>query len=263
MSWLEIAALAWLDRGFAVFPIKPMSKVPLGGLVPRGFLDASKDPAVIREWWRLSPTANIGVRTGGGFFVIDLDGAEAAAWFSNACGRHGGAPKTLTVRTARGFHAFFACAGEVPNSAGRLAPGADVRGDGGYVVTAPSIHPSGAVYTIARDLAVADAPRWLINLAMPDEGPAQTPGPMPVFRPRTMKLRGLASILSLMANAREGERNRLLFWGACRLGEMICEGLINEGEAHALVCEAGRRSGLKSHLEIKATAESGLSRGRS
>jgi hypothetical protein len=227
--------------------------------VPRGFLDASKDPAVIRDWWRHSPTANIGVRTGDGRFVLDLDGVEAASWFGNACGRHGGAPRTLTVRTSRGYHVFFASTAEVPNSAGKLAPGADIRGEGGYVVAAPSVHPSGTIYTIARDLPIAEAPRWLVDL----ERPVQAPAPMPVFRPGTMKLRGLASILSLMANAREGERNRLLFWGACRLGEMVREGLINEGEARALVCEAGRRSGLKSHLEIKATAESGLSRGRS
>jgi hypothetical protein len=28
------AALSWLDRGFAVFPLKPRGKVPLGSLVP-------------------------------------------------------------------------------------------------------------------------------------------------------------------------------------------------------------------------------------
>ena len=137
-------ALAWLDRGFAVFPLKPRGKVPLGSLVPRGFLDASNDPAVIRDWWRRAPKANIGLRTGDGHFVLDLDDAEAVAWFSNACGRHGGAPKlqTLIARTSRGFHVFFACDAEVPNSVGRLAPGVDVRGEGGYVVAAPSIHPT-------------------------------------------------------------------------------------------------------------------------
>jgi hypothetical protein len=101
------AALAWLDRGFAVFPLKPRGKVPLGSLVPRGFLDASREPDVIRDWWRHEPHANIGIVTGGGHFVVDLDDAEAVSWFSNACGRHGGAPKTLTVRTSRGFHVFF------------------------------------------------------------------------------------------------------------------------------------------------------------
>lgn len=59
------AALSWLDRGFAVFPLEPRGKVPLGSLVPRGFLDASKDHAVICDWWRRAPKANIGIVTGG------------------------------------------------------------------------------------------------------------------------------------------------------------------------------------------------------
>jgi hypothetical protein len=196
------AALSWLDRGFAVFPLKPRTKVPLGLLVPRGFLDASKDPAAIQDWWRHSPTANIGVRTGDGRFVLDLDDAKAAAWFANACGRHGGVPKTLTFRTSRGFHVFFACGAEVPNSAGRLAPGADIRGEGGYVVAAPSIHPSGHVYAIARDLPIAEAPRWLIDLAMPE--PFSMPTPMPAWGCEDAKLRAIPGILSLVANARQG-----------------------------------------------------------
>jgi Bifunctional DNA primase/polymerase, N-terminal len=253
-------ALEWAARGFAVFPLKPRDKVPLGSLVPHGLKEASRDHAVIRAWWRRDPKANIGLRTGEGIFVLDLDDAEAAAWFANACGRHGGAHRTLTVRTSRGFHVFFACHAEVPNSAGRLAPGVDVRGVGGYVVAAPSIHPNGAVYTIARDLPIAAAPRWLIDAAIPE--PAPTPAPMPAFRSDAIKLRGVAGILSLVANARQGERNRLFFWGARRLAEKVHEGLIDHGEARALISEAARRAGL-TNVEIKATARSGFAGGRS
>jgi Bifunctional DNA primase/polymerase, N-terminal len=146
-------ALKWADRGFPVFPIVPRGKKPLGSLVPHGLKDATRENAIICGWWRHEPKANIGIVTGGGHFVLDLDDAEAVSWF----GRHG-APKTLTVRTARGFHVFFACDAKVPSSTARIAPGVDVRGDGGYVVAAPSIHPSGAVYTIARNLPIADAP---------------------------------------------------------------------------------------------------------
>jgi hypothetical protein len=244
-------ALAWLDRGFAVFPIRPRSKVPLASLVPRGFLDASRNHAVICDWWSREPKANIGLRTGGGHFVIDLDDAGAVAWFTNACGRVG-APKTLTVRTARGFHVFFSCAVEVPCSTGRLAPGVDVRGDGGCVTAAPSVHPRGHVYTIARDLPIAEAPQWLVDLA---ERPA--PAPMPALHSNAIKMRGVAGILSLVANAREGERNRLFFWGANRLAEKVREGLIDQGEARALICEAARRAGL-TNVEINATSRSGF-----
>lgn len=258
---LCIEALSWLDRDprFAVFPLKPRTKVPLGELVPRGLLDASKDPAVIRDWWRREPEANIGLRTGDGFFVLDLDGAKAVAWFGNACGRHGGAPRTLTVRTSRGLHVFFR-GDEVPNSAGRLAPGVDVRGEGGYAVAAPSIHPSGAVYWITRDLPVADAPRWLVDLAMPEERPAPSPADLPAWRPEDAKLRAIPGILSFVANARHGERNRITFWAACRFNEMVRDGLITQVLAEELLLQSAKRCGLNG-VEILRTAASASKRG--
>ena len=96
MSPFIDAALKWRERGFAVFPLEPRGKVPLGSLAPQGFLGRIADPAVIRDWWQRAPKANIGIVTGGGRFVIDLDDSDAVSWFANACGRHGGAPKTLT-----------------------------------------------------------------------------------------------------------------------------------------------------------------------
>jgi hypothetical protein len=80
---------------------------------------------------------------------------------------------------------------------------------------------------------------------------------MPAFQSDATKLRGVAGILSLIANARQGERNRLFFWGANRLAEKVREGLIDQGEARALICEAARRAGL-TNVEIKATARSGF-----
>jgi len=87
-------ALAWVDRRFAVFPLKPRDKIPLGALVPHGAKDASRDLAVIRDWWRREPQANIGIATGGGHFVVDLDGAEAKGAWINMCGRHGAPERT-------------------------------------------------------------------------------------------------------------------------------------------------------------------------
>jgi hypothetical protein len=247
-------ALAWLDRGFAVFPIKPRSKVPLASLVPHGFLDASRDHTVVCDWWGRAPKANIGIATGGGHLVLDLDDADAVSWFSNACGRHG-APKTLTTRTSRGFHVFFSCAVEVPCSIGRLAPGVDVRGDGGCVTAAPSIHPSGAVYTIARDLPIASAPAWLVDLAMPEIRPVPAPMPASTWRCEDDKLRAIPGILSLVANARQGERNRITFWAACRFNEMVLDGLITQRLADELLLQGASRCGLNG-MEILRTARS-------
>ena len=42
---------------------------------------------------------------------------------------------------------------EVRNSAGRIAAGIDVRGEGGYVLAPPSVHPSGRRYCWSVDSA--------------------------------------------------------------------------------------------------------------
>ena len=50
----------------------------------------------IREWWEQIPDANIGIATGHGFFVVDLDGPAAALWAdANEL------PDTLTAITAK------------------------------------------------------------------------------------------------------------------------------------------------------------------
>jgi len=53
----------------------------------------------------------------------------------------------------------------VRNSVSKLAPGIDVRGDGGYVLAPPSVHPSGRAYAWSVDCAgaIARAPDWLVE----------------------------------------------------------------------------------------------------
>lgn len=227
------SALSWLERGFAVFPLKPHDKRPLGSLVPNGLKHASRDPAIIRDWWRRAPEANIGVVTGGGTFVIDLDGPEAKSAWAEMCGRNGDIPKTLCTKTARGWHLFFSASQEIPNSASMLGPKIDVRGEGGYVVAPRSIHPDGPVYEIVRDLPIAEAPRWLTDLATPDPRPVLSvfSNPSPARRTNKAALRGLPSILALVCGAQEGNRNGLTFWAACKCGEMVADGLIGRDEA--------------------------------
>jgi hypothetical protein len=71
----------------------------------------------------------------------------------------------------------------VPNSAGVLGPGLDVRGDGGYIVVPPSLHASGRRYSWdgalhPAHMKPAPMPLWLAErLTQPGRrnGPA-TPG---------------------------------------------------------------------------------------
>jgi hypothetical protein len=135
------AALAYARRGIPVFPCEPGGKAPL---TYNGFWDATTDSRRIGAWWARWPGANIGVPTGerSGLVVLDVDprdgGPESLAGLERATGP---LPETAKARTGGGgMHVFFRYpAGEVVrNSTGRLGPGLDVRGEGGYVVVPPS-----------------------------------------------------------------------------------------------------------------------------
>jgi hypothetical protein len=157
------AAIAYATRGFAVFPCVPRAKVPA---TPHGCRDATKDIAQIAHWWRDNPHYNVAVATGpvSKVFVLDVDGLDAEASLHKLEQLHGALPETVESITPRGRHLFFKCeTGAVRNSAGGLAPGLDIRGDGGYVVLPPSMHPSGRRYMWSVDSAdhFAEAPAWL------------------------------------------------------------------------------------------------------
>jgi hypothetical protein len=137
-------ALAYAARGWPVFPCA--GKKPL---TPHGFKDASTNPNVIERWWLRHPDANIALATGkdAGVFVIDVDSGkvpEAAASLLGLEKELGGElPETLESTTGTGGrHLFFAWSEshEVRNK-NALRPGIDVRGEGGYVILPPSIHP--------------------------------------------------------------------------------------------------------------------------
>ena len=114
------------------------------------------------------PHANIGIRTGAasGIFVLDVDTAGQQA-MSELVAQHGGAwPDTICIQTGSGmWHFYFQLPpGEtVTNSQGRIAPGVDVRGDGGQVVAPPSTTLMGP-YRHHSGTQVLPAPEWLLGL---------------------------------------------------------------------------------------------------
>lgn len=143
------AALAYAkELGWAVFPLKPGEKTPL---TEHGFKEASASPEQITAWWTQHPTANVGIATGevSGIVVVDVDGPQG----EEALAALGPLPACPTSSTGKGRHLFFQRpAGGLRNSAGKLGPQLDIRGDGGYIVAPPSVHPSGAKYEWAEEL---------------------------------------------------------------------------------------------------------------
>jgi hypothetical protein len=166
-----------------VFPCKPAAKVPLTG---RGLLDATTDELVIAGWWQRWPDANVAIKTGrdSRLVVLDVDGEIGSESLGELERVHGELPRTATVVTpGGGQHFYFKHPGlEVRNSAGALAPGLDIRGDGGYVMAPPSIGPAGRRYEPDERAGVAVMPEWLREQAT-------TPGDIPSPAPTTEWLR--------------------------------------------------------------------------
>lgn len=145
------AALEYAEKGLAVFPLIPRSKEPI---YKGGFQKATTDPEIIRRWWRKNPDANIGIATGqksGGVFAIDydkdedkgIDGCESAREWELDNGELPDTARTITGR--KGYHDLFRSGRPIKTRA-KLHPGIDIRGDGGYIVAPPSIHPNGNRY---------------------------------------------------------------------------------------------------------------------
>lgn len=174
------AALALAHKGLAIFPCLPKDKKPA---TRHGCKDATVDPDAILQWWCHEPRYNIAIATGqpSGIFVIDIDGLDAECELRKLEAKHGELPATVEAITARGRHAYFRWPeNPVRNSAAKIGAGIDVRGDGGYVLAPPSVHPSGRRYCWSVDSAgaFASAPDWLLDkIAERTSGNSATPPP--------------------------------------------------------------------------------------
>ena len=219
---LGLAARSLAAAGVPVFPCVVEGKRPL---TRRGFLDASSDPEQVAAWWSRTPNANIGIPTGApsGVVVVDVDvhgphDGRAAFQRATDAGLVDGAG--LLVRTPTGgAHVYFpATPGREQRSWQAATAGVDFRGDGGYIIAPPSrriIDGSVCRYEVA-DIAAhsvghVDAARLRDFL-----------DPRPVAPPRPSS--GSTDVDSerlaaWVAGRGEGERNRGLFWAACRLAE--------------------------------------------
>lgn len=167
------------NLGWRVVPIAPGQKRPT---LPNWSQAATTDPTVIDSWWTgLYRGHGVGIATGpdSGIWVLDVDidgdkpGAESLAELQE---EHGRLPRTVTAVTGSGgLHLLFAWQADQPvtnGDAARLGPGLDIRGAGGQIVVAPSVHPNGRPYQWQPgrepwSIDVAPAPAWLYDLLHP------------------------------------------------------------------------------------------------
>lgn len=197
-SQVLTAALELAESGIPVFPCLA-SKAPA---CPTGFKAASDDPETVRKLWRNHPGPLVGVATGAvsGIDVLDIDPRhEGDLWLGANKQR---LPQTRTHATrSGGYHLLFRHHAGMGCSANRVAPGVDVRADGGYGLWWPE---------------------WLASLALPPAPKALPPRPVIELTGTKLQRYAMAALKNgadRVMNAREGARNSTLnaeCWGLFR-----------------------------------------------
>jgi hypothetical protein len=269
------AALDYAARGWAVFPCHPRAKEPATG--SGGFYNAATNPATIRRWWLANPDYNIGVRTGPAsrVFVFDVDGSIGAQTLQELEGKHGPLLATLTSATSGGCHFWFSADGPIPcrvGGQGGFPPGLDIRGDGGYAVAPPSVHPDGPTYRWLNDLRPAPAPAWLIRLAHSKPAPEPRTTPVPHVRRHQAPFDGIYGQAALdaeidaLVRAPLGTRNHTLNRAAFCLFQLVAGGELDGEFVHQCLIDAATANGLMSDpadgpRKVAATIASGARAG--
>ncbi|WP_432165028.1 bifunctional DNA primase/polymerase [Streptomyces sp. bgisy031] len=264
-------ALSAAERGLAVIPLS-RTKLPAlrsphrdeadpapchgeCGRPGHGVYDATTDPGRIRDLFAAAPRATgYGIACGlppHHLIGVDLDtksGTDSSSALRELALRHlFTIPDTVVVATpSGGRHVWLSGPPDVvvPNSAGRLAPGIDIRGAGGYLV-GPGSRTAQGVYSAVpgtAHLPVAPCPPALVRLLTP---PPRAHHPSPAHAGRHGQ-----GLVQFVLAAHEGQRNTRLFWAACRAYESD----LGDSLTNALV-EAATRAGL-TEREARSTIAS-------
>lgn len=239
---------------------------------------ATTDSDEIRRDWKQWPDAMLGIVTGpkSGFFVIEADtedghGVDGIGNLRDLLQKHDDLPKTIEAESPSGSRHFYfrwSDDAKVKNSAGKIAPGIDVRGDGGMVIAPPSYRADkGRGYRWLNppgDFDLADCPPWLLSLATASKKrlsdrakPSDLHGVTSGAEWGEAALRGeIAALL----DAQQGGRNDALNRAAFRVGQVVGGGHLDHQTAQERLVAAAAGIGLDA-AEIAPTIASGLSAG--
>ncbi|HKQ48609.1 MAG TPA: bifunctional DNA primase/polymerase [Phycisphaerae bacterium] len=255
-------ALALAERGWRVFPVG-RDKKPLVKAWPTA---ATTDTEQVREWWaKAYRQGGIGIACGAAsdLVVIDTDprhGGDAGLVVLEE--RYGTLPPTVMVKTpGGGLHRYFKYPKDaaIRNKAGLAgASGVDIRGDGGYVVAPPSLHPNGGRYEwCSEEPNLADLPPAWVNLLAE---------PLPVTSADSKKNGRPVAALSkrtldfIVNGAAEGKRNDELFRAAADMAG--CGWTLEEATEKLLTGCAACSPPLTDQKEFKNTVASAFGKHR-
>ena len=245
MTGVLDAALGYAQRGWPVFPCRAGGKAPL---TVHGFKDATTDPEVIHRWWAQWPAANVAIATGKpGPDVLDVDQREDGSGFAalNELNRAGlTAGVRMIMRTpSGGLHAYFTGTGQRCGSLPRLH--LDFKAAGGYVIAPPSALADGRAWRLAQTRDGSGVLDW--------QACRELLAPARQLRADHRPRGSIRALSRAVASAEHGNRNRLLYWAACRaldddldpwlLTDAAMAAGLDQGEAARTVTSALRRAG--------------------
>lgn len=229
---LQKHAQYYAKMGLPVFPCKPKDKVPA---TPHGCKDATTDHGQVAAWWGGIHLYNIGIATGSGIVVLDVDINHNAGKYGDETleeleQQHGPLPDTWMCLTGGGgIHYYFACDDPALTVGTGFSPGLDYRGAGGYVIAPPSTHENGQEYEweaahTPSNTPLAPLPNWLHTLMLKGR--------------ETAKERRTEGSKAAPERITEGSRNDTLFRMACSLRS---KGMSEAGITAALLAENRER----------------------
>jgi hypothetical protein len=241
--------------GIPIFPCKPLEKRPL---TEHGFRDATADGDQITRWWSRWPDANVGMPTGvaSGLEVVDVDVHGRVRGFAafELARREGLVDRwQALVKTASGgMHAYYpADPDRVQCSWQAASAGIDFRGHGGYVIVPPSTVLFEGNRSAYELIGAGHGDAVAIDASALRQFLDPKPAPDATFPANARREVDEERIAGWLATRGEGERNRALYWAACRLAE---SGIADQSARNVLV-PAAERAGLRKP-EILTTIRS-------
>lgn len=224
--------------GLSVFPCDAAKRPCVKG----GFTAATRDKEEIRRMFSAAGVRLIGVPTGqeNGIIVIDVDiknGARGMEWLN---ANSSALPPTRTHKTrSGGLHLVFKAppSEAIRNSASKIAPGVDVRGNGGYVIIPPS-----EGYAVADNAPPAEMPLWLIH-ACTQSARMESKTHSENHEGTKYGLAALDAECAMVRNATYGRQELTLNEAALKIGALVAGGQIDLSTAErALVSAASHMS---------------------
>lgn len=281
------AALVYAEVGWPVLPVAGMVAGSCGcrararcthpakhPLIKDGTRSATVDVEQVRDWWRYWPWAGIGIVTGGRshLVVVDIDPRHGGTDTLEALvERRELSAATLTARTGSGgLHLCYRLppGRQAGNTSGRLpgtgdTPGIDVRGDGGYIVAAPSSHDSGGRYQWdPLSPTLRAAPSCTLRPESRSSTSTDTRRPARRGAGTGYAQRALDGELARITTAAEGVRNDTLNRAAFSLGTLVGAGALDRPDVENALSSAAEAVGIPAR-EADRTIRSGLDAGES